>query len=82
MDEEKGPRKYAAVFPTTLACLQRIDFTGIELLYEQKDAIRSLHYDSNSKIGIKLTNAWWIKHDQCLPIIQYPRSANRKLHSP
>jgi len=63
VNDEKEPRKYAAVFnTTTLACLQRIDLTGLELLYEQKDAIRSLHYDTASKVGIKFTNAWWIKY--------------------
>lgn len=56
-------RKYAAVFnTTTLACLQRIDLTGLELLYEQKDAIRSLHYDTASKVGIKFKTPWWMTY--------------------
>ena len=56
-------RDYAAVFNTTsLAWLQRIDLTGLELLYEQKDAIRSLHYDTASKVGMKFKYPWWIKY--------------------
>ena len=60
---EAEARKYAAVFnTTTLACLQRMDLTGLELLYEQKDAIRSLHYDTASKVGMKFKYPWWIKY--------------------
>ena len=60
---EVKARNYAAVFnTTTLACLQRMDLTGLELLYEQKDAIRSLHYDTASKVGMKFKYPWWIKY--------------------
>ena len=60
---EPEARKYAAVFnTTTLACLQRMDLTKLELLYEQKDAIRSLHYDTASKVGMKFKNPWWINY--------------------
>ena len=75
VNNEKDTRRYAAVFnTTTLACLQRIDLTGLELLYEQKDAIRSLHYDTASKVGMKfraetvningrdIKRPWWIKY--------------------
>ena len=59
---EKKPREYMSVFATpTLACLQRIDLTELGLLYEQKDAIRSLHYDTASKVGMKFKRAWWIE---------------------
>ena len=58
---EEASRKYMTVFATpTLACLQRIDLTELELLYEQKDAIRSLHYDTASKVGMKFKEPWWI----------------------
>ncbi|KAL9094909.1 MAG: hypothetical protein Q9165_002859 [Trypethelium subeluteriae] len=58
---EKESRNYMTVFATpTLACLQRIDLTGLELLYEQKDAIRSLHYDTATKVGMKFKRHWWI----------------------
>ena len=54
------PQQYAAVFnTTTLACLQRMDLTELELLYEQKDAIRALHYDTASKVGVKFKKPWW-----------------------
>ena len=58
---ETNARDYISVFATpTLACLQRIDLTELELLYEQKDALRSLHYDTASKVGIKFDKPWWI----------------------
>ena len=53
--------EYITVFATpTLACLQRIDLTELELIYEQKDALRSLHYDTASKVGMKFEYPWWI----------------------
>ena len=59
VDGEEGMRRYMTVFATpTLACLQRIDLTELELLYEQKDAIRSLHYDTASKVGMQFKYAW------------------------
>lgn len=59
---ETDARKYMTVFATpSLACLQRVDLTGLELLYEQKDAIRSLHYDTASKVGMKFKYPWWIE---------------------
>ena len=63
VDDEEESRKYMTVFATpTLACLQRIDLTELDLLYEQKDAIRSLHYDTATKIGVQFKYAWWIKY--------------------
>lgn len=59
-DEE--PRRYATVFnTTTLACLQRVDITALELSPTVKIALRALHYDSSTKVAIKFNNAWWIK---------------------
>lgn len=59
VDGETEVRKYTTVFATpTLACLQRIDLTELELLYEQKDALRSLHYDTASKVGMKFKTPW------------------------
>jgi len=63
VDGEAKSRDYLTVFATpTLACLQRIDLTELELLYEQKDAIRSLHYDTASKVGMQFKYAWWINY--------------------
>ena len=63
LDNETESRQYMSVFATpTLACLQRVDLTELELLYEQKDAIRSLHYDTATKVGMQFTYAWWIKY--------------------
>ena len=59
---EAEERSYMTVFATpTLACLQRMDLTGLELLYEQKDALRSLHYDTASKVAMKFKRPWWIE---------------------
>ena len=60
--DEKDPRKpYATVFNTTsLACLQRIDITQLELMPSQKDAIRALHYDDSAKVAIRFKRPWWI----------------------
>ena len=56
---EAQSRDYMTVFATpTLACMQRIDLTGLELLYEQKDALRSLHYDTATKVGMRFTHPW------------------------
>ena len=50
---EEKERSCMTVFATpTLACLQRIELTGLELLYEQKEALRSLHYDTASKVAM------------------------------
>lgn len=58
VEGESKPRDYTTVFATpTLGCLQRIDLTGLELLHEQKDAIRSLHYDTASKVGMQFKYA-------------------------
>ena len=50
---------YVTVFATpSLACMQRIDLIGLDLLYEQKDAMRSLHYDTATKVGMRFTEPW------------------------
>jgi monoamine oxidase len=60
--EPKGCRlPYTSVFNTTsLPCLQRIDFTGLDLHPSQKDAIRILNYDDSAKVGMKFSYPWWI----------------------
>ena len=58
-DEE--PRRYATIInTTTLACLQRVDITDLELTPTIKIATRALHYDSATKVAIKFDNPWWI----------------------
>ncbi|KAK3168533.1 hypothetical protein OEA41_004981 [Lepraria neglecta] len=58
-DEE--PRRYATIInTTTLACLQRVDTTDLELSSTVKIAMRTLHYDSSTKVAIKFDNPWWI----------------------
>lgn len=61
MAGEAKPRYYATVFDTTtLAALQRMDLGGLNLPFAAKTAIRSLHYDTSTKVGIKFKNMWWI----------------------
>lgn len=58
---ESKIRQYATVFnTTTLASLQRMDLRGAELHPAQKDAIRSLHYDSSAKVAIRFDHPWWL----------------------
>ena len=52
---------YNAVFnTTTLGCAQRMDLTGLGLFYEQKDVLRSLHYDVSTKVAIVFSEPWWL----------------------
>jgi hypothetical protein len=62
VSNEKSPRYYSTVFTsTTLGAAQRIDLSKAELHPIQKDAIRSLRYDSSCKVAIRFKTAWWIK---------------------
>lgn len=57
---EPAPRKYSTVFNTTsLACMQRMDLSAAELHPAQKEAIRSLHYDTSAKVAVKFSYPWW-----------------------
>ncbi|KAL8853737.1 MAG: hypothetical protein Q9221_001380 [Calogaya cf. arnoldii] len=58
---DEPPRYYTSVInTTTLACLQRIDTTNLELSPTVKIATRTLHYDSSTKAAIKFDKPWWI----------------------
>jgi monoamine oxidase len=59
---ESEPRGgYSTIFnTTTLACLSRIDTSGLDLHPAQKDAIRSLHYDDSAKVALQFSYPWWI----------------------
>ncbi|KAA1477068.1 hypothetical protein DENSPDRAFT_786135 [Dentipellis sp. KUC8613] len=55
-------RRYSHVISTVpLSCLGAIDTDGLGLLYNQKQAIRALNYDSSTKVGIKFKTRWWEK---------------------
>lgn len=57
---EATPRKYTQVISTVpLGCLSGIDTEDCDLLYSQKQAVRSLRYDASTKIGIKFETRWW-----------------------
>ena len=58
-------RNYSAVInSTTLAALQKMDLTSLDLPYGMKAAIRSLRYDSSTKVGIKFKKPWWITENK------------------
>ncbi|KAL8673690.1 MAG: hypothetical protein Q9168_001905 [Polycauliona sp. 1 TL-2023] len=58
---DEPSRYYTSVInTTTLACLQRIDTTDLELSPTVKIATRTLHYDSSTKAAIKFDKPWWI----------------------
>lgn len=60
-ENEAQPRKYATVFnTTTMAALQQMDLTGLSLPYASKTAIRTLHYDTSTKVGIRFKTKWWM----------------------
>lgn len=53
-------KTYSQVICTTpLGCLAAIDTDGLDLLYNQKLAIRALQYDASTKVGIKFQKRWW-----------------------
>ncbi|KJA17693.1 hypothetical protein HYPSUDRAFT_146222 [Hypholoma sublateritium FD-334 SS-4] len=57
---EATPRKYTQVISTVpLGCLSGIDIEDCDLLYSQKQAVRSLRYDASTKVGIKFETRWW-----------------------
>lgn len=61
VNSEELPRRYATVFNTTsLACMERMDLGKAELHPAQKDAIRTLHYDTSAKVAIKFRYPWWV----------------------
>lgn len=52
---------FSAVFNTaSLACMRLMDLREAGLSRTQLDAIRSLHYDSSTKVAIEFDNPWWI----------------------
>ena len=52
----------AVISTTTLGAFRHIDTADAGLKYSTKQAIRSLGYNSSTKVGIKFSRAWWI-HD-------------------
>ena len=50
----------AVINTTTLGALQKMDTTKMEFSYSLKAAIRSLHYDTSTKVAIKFSYPWWI----------------------
>ena len=56
---EKSRRYSAVINSTTLAALQKMDLTDLDLPYAMKASIRSLRYDSSTKVGMKFKKQWW-----------------------
>jgi len=53
-------QRYSAVInTTTLGALQKMDLTDMALPYGMKTAIRVLHYETSTKVGIKFKKMWW-----------------------
>ncbi|OCH84180.1 hypothetical protein OBBRIDRAFT_742042 [Obba rivulosa] len=53
-------KKYSQVICTVpLGCLAVMDTENCDLSYNQKQAIRSLHYDASVKVGLKFQKRWW-----------------------
>ncbi|KAG8716210.1 hypothetical protein FRC09_015972 [Ceratobasidium sp. 395] len=51
---------YSQVICTaSLGCVSTMDLKGANILYGQKVAIRSLNYDSSTKIGLRFDKRWW-----------------------
>ena len=60
-NDDDEVRTYSAIInTTTLAALQKMDLTKLDLPYGMKTAIRSLRYDSSTKVGIKFKRPWWV----------------------
>ena len=52
---------FSAVFSTaSLACMRLMDLREAGFSRTQLDAMRSLHYDSSTKVAIEFENPWWI----------------------
>ncbi|KAI1340966.1 hypothetical protein F5Y15DRAFT_414687 [Xylariaceae sp. FL0016] len=59
---EDRARQYDTVFnTTTFGAMQKMDLTDLKLPYAMKAAIRSLRYDSSTKVAIQFDKPWWIQ---------------------
>ena len=54
----------AVINTSTLGALQKMDTTQMEFSYSLKAAIRSLHYDTSTKVGMQFKYPWWMTHKQ------------------
>jgi monoamine oxidase len=44
-----------------MGCLGQMNTSGLNLSQEQQTAVRALSYDRSCKIGIKFSEAWWVR---------------------
>ena len=57
---QSSSKNYATVFNSTaLACLERMDLSGLKLDDDTLTMIRCLSYDRASKVAIKFSKNWW-----------------------
>ena len=57
-------RNYSHVISTMpLSCLRMVDTTECNFSWDFQTAIRTLHYDSSVKIGIRFSARWWESSD-------------------
>lgn len=66
---ESKPRTYNHVITTVpFSCLRAIDTTGCQLSWTLQTAIRTLHYDTATKVAMQFSRRWWEdtkpKHNQ------------------
>lgn len=56
----KDIKNYAQIICTApLGCLAAINTDSLDLLYNQKLAIRALQYDASTKVALKFATRWW-----------------------
>jgi monoamine oxidase len=56
----KSEKRYSQVICTVpLGCLAAIDIPRDDLSFMQRQAIRSLNYDTSTKIALKFATRWW-----------------------
>lgn len=71
--DEDTPRHYSAVLSsTTLPALQKADINGLSLPYDMKTAIRSLRYETGTKVGMKFSREWWVTECGVTLFFVYP----------
>ncbi|QRW06167.1 Flavin containing amine oxidoreductase [Ceratobasidium sp. AG-Ba] len=55
-----GQKNYSQVICTPpLGCIAAIDLQEANLTFGQKIAVRSLHYDASTKVGLRFERRWW-----------------------
>lgn len=61
IDDDEQTREYSQVICTVpLGCLAAVDFPHVDdLSYTKRLAIRSLSYDTSTKVALQFKTRWW-----------------------